>query len=300
MSAHVSVIIPTLGRDPYLKQCILSLFSQSKKPDEILIIDNTPDKKAGKIFGRLKNKSVVPLRYYAEPLTGASYARNTGIARAKFATLAFIDDDCTADKDWLRELLRVHAVSKGKTFVQGASKNGLPENFFASLQYFKEELFLRSGFLNKKAGVLTPWFDSKNFLVNKSVLMSHRMRFNNFAIFQDLDMTLQMITKKIAVTPAPKAVVWHCGISSLPQGLRKWILLGIDRYYLHKTWLAKGLLFSKNQETTHTDTTEQTLTRQALKDKPFLYKTAFHFWYRFSVAVTETSFFFMKLLHPLV
>ena len=45
----ISVIIPTFNREKHLKNCLSSLLIQTKKPHEILIIDNSDNYYAKKV-----------------------------------------------------------------------------------------------------------------------------------------------------------------------------------------------------------------------------------------------------------
>jgi glycosyltransferase involved in cell wall biosynthesis len=49
---------------------------------------------------------------------GPSRARNTGVTLAKYDVVAFIDDDCVADKDWLKYLVE-KICSEGAGLVVG-------------------------------------------------------------------------------------------------------------------------------------------------------------------------------------
>ena len=37
---HYSIVIPTFGRNKFLKDCLISVEQQLKKPQEVFIIDN--------------------------------------------------------------------------------------------------------------------------------------------------------------------------------------------------------------------------------------------------------------------
>ena len=120
----ISVIIPTRNRVSLLTLCLESLFTQSELPDEILVIDNgSTDSTAGVVraFGRF---SPVPLRYYYEPRKGPSYARNLGIAKARYALLGFLDDDAVPVRSWVLTAKRL--VSLGVDVCQGRIKPFLP------------------------------------------------------------------------------------------------------------------------------------------------------------------------------
>ena len=98
-SLKISVIIVTYNRAQMLKEALESLTTQSRIPDEVLVVDNNSSdqtKQAAESFnGRLN------IRYIFEPIQGTSTARNTGISHAAGDVIVFFDDDCIAQRDWL-------------------------------------------------------------------------------------------------------------------------------------------------------------------------------------------------------
>lgn len=114
---NFSVVIPTCDRPQLLKETLKSVFSQSLLPNEILIIDNGNNQIDAGDFERIKK-----VRYFrALPKIGVAQARNIGICLANGDYIAFLDDDDTWDKDYLREI--ADAISKtDATIVLGSVK----------------------------------------------------------------------------------------------------------------------------------------------------------------------------------
>lgn len=289
MAECVSVIVPTIGRIPYLENCIRSLCRQSKKPDEILIVDNSPDKRARLVFDGLRTNRV-PLRYLHEPRQGAAYARNTGIRKAACDLIAFIDDDCTADNRWLSELTKAHRRHPA-AFIRGVNRNGLPDNFFATLNYYKEEMFIGSGF-RLATGKNSAWLDSKNFLVSRTILARYHLQFRHYAIYQDIDFSLQILKSGAEIATAPRAVVCHFNRSGLLPSLHKWILLGIDRRRFQQAWVRRRVIIYQTPHKTASEKTVEKKLSPVWRGKGLWYRIRFWFWYRISVYVTNFSYRF--------
>lgn len=93
----VSVVITTLNEAQTIGALLESLLKQTKKPDEIIVVD------AGSTDGT-KEK----IRDYLIMAKGAnrSKARNIGIKAAKNEIIAVTDAGCVADKYWLERLTR--------------------------------------------------------------------------------------------------------------------------------------------------------------------------------------------------
>ena len=92
-----SVIIPHLNQVDMLARCLDSVLGQALAgPFEVIVVDNGSTVSLGAIKARF------PQVIWAEERTpGPGPARNTGIAMARGAILAFIDADCRADPGWL-------------------------------------------------------------------------------------------------------------------------------------------------------------------------------------------------------
>lgn len=99
-----SVVVPTFNRLSYLKKCVDSLLSLDFENFEIIIIDDGSTDETSEYLGSLGNNKI-KVFYNSENL-GKSRSRNRGISLAGYESIAFIDDDCVADKKWLGNLLR--------------------------------------------------------------------------------------------------------------------------------------------------------------------------------------------------
>jgi glycosyltransferase involved in cell wall biosynthesis len=100
----LSIIIPTLNRDQYLKSCLNSLLNQEFDVDnyEILVVDNGSIDNTKKITAEyISLSSEHNIRYIYEPELGLLSGRHRGALEAKGDILVFIDDDIEADPNWL-------------------------------------------------------------------------------------------------------------------------------------------------------------------------------------------------------
>jgi len=91
-----SVVIPTYERHDYLHVLLKNLQKQTEKDFEVIIIDQSKEK-----FNRLSEFADLDIVYFRTDVKGAVKARNTGISLANADVVAFIDDDCIPDENWL-------------------------------------------------------------------------------------------------------------------------------------------------------------------------------------------------------
>lgn len=109
----VCICVATYRRPEGLAKLLDSLgkleFNHLVPAVEVIVVDNAASREAGPICADARNSAGWPIRYVHEPRRGIPYARNRALdavlPEADF--VAFIDDDETADPQWLQQLLRV-------------------------------------------------------------------------------------------------------------------------------------------------------------------------------------------------
>lgn len=95
----ISVIVCTYNGTATLRACLQSLQTLNYPDYEVLLVDDGSTLDIGEIA-----HAFPAVRYIRQEHAGLSVARNLGAERAKGAILAYTDDDCIADPDWLKYL----------------------------------------------------------------------------------------------------------------------------------------------------------------------------------------------------
>ena len=97
-SPFISVVIPHLEQEEYLRSCLESLVRQTydMRRVEIIVVDNGSNELPKGICSAYDG-----VRLVEEPTPGPGPARNLGVKLSSGDILAFIDADCTADPGWL-------------------------------------------------------------------------------------------------------------------------------------------------------------------------------------------------------
>lgn len=96
----VSVVIATRNRADWLRDTLESVAKQSRAPDEVVVVDNASTDHTKDVVLSFADR--LNVRYVHEPRRGIPYARNAAVRSATGDIVAFIDDDCVANEDWLR------------------------------------------------------------------------------------------------------------------------------------------------------------------------------------------------------
>ncbi len=71
------------------------------------MVDNNSSDRTEKIVREFASRGRLPIKYLFESKQGKSHALNQGISKSTGDTIAFIDDDCLAHKDWLWSLTKI-------------------------------------------------------------------------------------------------------------------------------------------------------------------------------------------------
>jgi succinoglycan biosynthesis protein ExoM len=103
-----SVCIATFKRPELLRGLIQSLLDQKNIDDiilEIVVVDNDVEKSAKKIISEFSNTSSITISYYSQPIQNISLTRNMALDKSSGQFIAILDDDETADKYWIRNLI---------------------------------------------------------------------------------------------------------------------------------------------------------------------------------------------------
>ncbi|HEX6510161.1 MAG TPA: glycosyltransferase [Chloroflexota bacterium] len=103
---RITVAVPTYNRAPLLDRALAALEAQDMDPAgwAALVIDNNSTDGTVEIVQRYLARGRLPgLRYLSEPRQGLSFCRLRAVRESRTGLIAFVDDDCFLDPDWLRK-----------------------------------------------------------------------------------------------------------------------------------------------------------------------------------------------------
>lgn len=142
MAEKVSICIPTFNRKGYLKQTLDSVFAQTYKDYEVVIVDDGSTDGTEEMIKSAGNK----VRYYWQENAGLSAARNKLINLALAEFITFIDSDDLLIPDAVERMMKIMEAEGGDVIVYGPylriDENG---NVFGRC---KRKLY--SGFITKQ------------------------------------------------------------------------------------------------------------------------------------------------------
>ncbi len=127
----ISIVIPTNNRPAQLKNCLESLSGLDYPLEcfEVIVVNDGGQIPLEPVVAPLSDR--IDLKLLSQPHSGPANARNFGAAHAKGKFLAFTDDDCAPDSNWLRKLAARFATAPDCA-VGCRTVNALPNNLYST------------------------------------------------------------------------------------------------------------------------------------------------------------------------
>lgn len=128
-----SIVIPTSNRPTRLRNCLTSLVNQGFPHErfEVIVVDDGGTIPAQTVVEEFRDR--ISITIYRQEQAGPAGARNAGACRARSKYVAFLDDDCFADPEWLQALEAAFSDAKPRSLLGGVILNAIPENVFAEV-----------------------------------------------------------------------------------------------------------------------------------------------------------------------
>ena len=215
----ISVVIPTYKRPESLKKLLDSIFAQSERPNEVIIIDDfsNMNKEYNKVISSLPNSDIKIFIYFNEKNMGAPFSRNFGILKAKGDWIALVDDDDI----WLREKLKCQ-----KELIEKSSINYdfITCNSYIQTNDIKKKITTipHYFFKNPKKYILqSNYIMSPTVLIRKSALINSGLFDEQLPSCQDWDMWVRIILKGYKIISIEKPLTIYKKDNKNSIGLSK-------------------------------------------------------------------------------
>jgi glycosyltransferase involved in cell wall biosynthesis len=102
--SSIAVVIPTRDRPSRLHRCLEGLVAQATPPDEVVVVDDGSGPETSAVLTTFASRLPLRcLRHY--PSIGPARSRNAGWRHSAAELIAFTDDDCRPDEQWIAALL---------------------------------------------------------------------------------------------------------------------------------------------------------------------------------------------------
>jgi len=217
----ITIVICTYNRESILRSALCSFLEQKGLEEidyEIIVVDNGSTDGTRKLLEKLSPKFNAKLRYIFEERKGLPYARNAGIEHSRGDIIAFTDDDCRFEQNYLCELNNYFCSSQDDIdFIGGKIKPIWPNKNVPV--WIRDDLLGPVALFDKgdKPFVLTaqdPSYTRKiffgaNFAFKKEVFERYG-KFNTLQTYaQDTEICLRLLKSGVKGMYCPNLIVYH-------------------------------------------------------------------------------------------
>ncbi len=231
-----SIIIPTYNRPQQLALCLQSLARQDYPHFEVIVVD---DGSKRPLFECVKNfQRQLDITLLTQYNAGPAVARNTGAAQAKGQFLAFTDDDCQPDANWLKNLA-VGFKENPDAAIGGRTINQLPKNIYSTAsQLLTDYLY---SYYNSE-------YNRTRFLATNNLALPAKLfhAVNGFdtnfplAAAEDRDFCHRWLNNGYQMIYMPKAIVYHNHNITLLSFWRQQFNYGRGAFIFHRVKRSAG------------------------------------------------------------
>ncbi len=226
-----SIVIPTYGRSRLLSNCLLSISNLSYPPEkfEVIVVDDGSHAPPTKIVEDYKKSLNIELIH--QDHKGPAAARNLGVSASKGQYLAFTDDDCTVQANWLYTFEK-RLAKNNNCIIAGRVLNALPSNIYSTASQLLVD-YLSSYFKN---GNHTTFLTSNNMCLSRELFDRLGGFDESFprAAAEDREFCDRSIHEGYKVRYEPLAIVNHYHYLTLNRFYRQHYNYGRGAYHFHK------------------------------------------------------------------
>lgn len=189
----ISIIIPVFNVEKYIIECINSVFLQTYKNIEIIIIDDCGTDKSMKIiydYLKISPLNIEVIIIHHPYNKGLSAARNIGIRKATGKYIYFIDGDDYISPNSIESFVKLAVKYNNPPIIFGSAIE-VPtkwRNVTISVdsptipQYINDNKWIRKNYFNRKEPLpITAW----NKLIRRDHLIKHNLYFYEGIIYED-------------------------------------------------------------------------------------------------------------------
>jgi len=224
----LSVVIPHLNQPDELEACLASLDAQSldRALFEVVVVDNGSRSLPNAVIARHPGT-----RLAQEFLAGPGNARNRGVAEAVGDVLVFVDADCRAAPNWLRNALAALEMAPDRTILGGDVQIWRNDRAtFSALEAYESVFAYRFKMYIEQHG-----FSGTGNLVVRRKDFNLIGPFKGIQVAEDIEWGRRALAAGYTFRFAPEVVVYHPARKSLRELCVKW-----DRHIQHAVNSARG------------------------------------------------------------
>jgi GT2 family glycosyltransferase len=205
----LSVIICTRDRAFLLDRCLQRFNETPSDGLELIVVDNNSSDDTKTIVQKFSASASFDVRYLFEHRTGLSHARNRGIAEASGSIIAFTDDDCLVEHQWVSRILNEFSADRSLAVLGGRVEPGNANGQTGGTRTFSDRI------------IITSFSDLFRYMIGCNMAFSRKV-FDVIGGFdpllgkgtplgsaEDLDLLYRALKTQQTIVYVPEAVVFH-------------------------------------------------------------------------------------------
>jgi GT2 family glycosyltransferase len=197
--------VATRDRPAQLRACLESLARLDYRRDllEVIVVDDGGSAPLEPVLAPLRGAQDLKLLRHA--WTGPAAARNLGAGLARGELLAFTDDDCTPQRDWLTRLAS-RSCGQPEDAIGGRTVNALSANPYSSVA----QMIIDAGYAQRNyESSSLPFFTTNNLAVPAEGFRSVGGFDPTFVTAEDRDFCARWAAQGRRIAYEPSAIVEH-------------------------------------------------------------------------------------------
>ncbi len=237
-----SIIVPSFNRSDELVELINSFQNQIFSHDkfEVLIVDDGSTDNTEIVIREFINSCDFKINFFKRDHEGPGPARNFGMSKAVGEYFLFIDSDCIADKNWLKNLYEIVEVEKPGAF---GGPDGVLPNFTPlqkAIDYSMTSFLTTGGMRGHSKKKLAKYYPRSFNMGIHHTIFEELGGMGTLRHGQDLEFSRRIVASGAKVIPIPDAKVYHKRRTSLRKFFRQMFNWGVARINL--TMLDQAIL----------------------------------------------------------
>lgn len=206
MALKLSVIIPVYNRPDELDELLSTLVAQSRKPDEVIVVEDGSSISAKEVA--ISYKDQLNILYLQKANEGQGFARNHGYAHATGNFLIVFDSDCLVPPDYMHiveDFLNNHKVD---AFGGPDAAHQDFTTIQKAISHSMTSLFTTGGIRGRKKHVGEYHPRSFNMGISKPTFDATKGYIIPF-MGEDLEFSTRIIKQGFKTALIPEAFVYH-------------------------------------------------------------------------------------------
>lgn len=180
----ISAVIPTKNREIDLVKAVVSVYNQTKIPEELIIIDQSDNSESYNSVKSLTKPSKLKLIYIHEKkIKGLVEAKDYSLRFVKNEIVSFLEDDIILDKFYFKEIYKAFHSNKKILGCSGIITNADTSNYL----YRKFHYITHLGIFKDKRPNIYSFLKDKSDLIVQTNVVSGGLSSWRSQIFDDIE-----------------------------------------------------------------------------------------------------------------